>query len=263
MDIAVTRGVSPALTSCELTFLDRAPIDMARAVDQHRAYEDLLESLGLELVRLAADPALPDCCFVEDAALVFDEVAVVTRPGAPSRRPETAALARALAAHRPVVEMTAPARLDGGDVLVLDRRIFVGLSARTDAHGLAALEEAVRPFGYEVTPVAVRGCLHLKSAATSMGDGAVLVNPEWIDLAPLHGYECVSVDPAEPWAANVLRVRDSLVVPCGFPRTWELLRARGLDLREVDVSEFFKAEAGVTCKSLVFRRSLTIRGGAA
>jgi dimethylargininase len=248
MDIAVTRGVSPGLADCELTFLERAPIDVARAEEQHRAYEGLLE------VRLPADSTLPDCCFVEDAALVFDEVAVVTRPGAPSRRRETEVVASALAAYRPIVPMRAPARLDGGDVLVVGRQVFVGLSARTDAEGLAALDRALRPFGYDVAPVGVRGCLHLKSAATALGEDALLVNPEWIDLAPLRAYECVPVDPAEPWAANVLRVRDVVVAASGFPRTRDRLRARGLGVREVDMSEFLKAEAGVTCKSLVFRR---------
>jgi len=261
MDIALTRDVSPALAACELTFLDREPIDVGRAAAQHHAYVAVLEGLGLEVIRLPADPTLPDSCFVEDVALVFDEVAVLTRPGAPSRRPETAAVAQALAAHRPLVHLGAPARLDGGDVLVVGRQVFVGLSSRTDALGVRALERAVQPFGYEVSPIAVHGCLHLKSAATSLGGNAILVNPSWLDVGPLRAFERVAIDPSEPWAGNVLHVRDAIVAPGGFPRTLDRLRARGLDVHEVDVSEFFKAEAGVTCKSVIFRRTLTKGGG--
>ena len=250
--IAVTRGVSPAIARCELTFLERAPIDYPRAVAQHAAYERLLEDLGLEVVRIEADEALPDCCFVEDIAVVLDEVAVLTRPGAPSRRGETAAVAEALGAFRPIVRLDEPARIDGGDVLVLGRRLFVGLSNRTDAAGREALATAVRPFGYEVVPVRMEGCLHLKTAVTAAATDVLLVNPDWVDLAPFRGWDKVDVAPSEPWGANVIAVGGAVVAAAGFPRTAERLRARGLHVYTVDVSEFQKAEGGVTCKSLLF-----------
>lgn len=253
-DTALTREVSPSIARCELTFRPRQPIDYVRAVAQHHAYVALLQALGLEVVQLAGDPALPDCCFVEDVALVFDELAVVTRPGARSRRGETAAVEAALASFRPTVRLEAPARLDGGDVLVSGRRLFAGLSPRTDEAGLRALSAAVNRYGYEVTSVPLSGCLHLKTAVTPLAEDALLLNPAWVDPSAFAGHEVVAVDPREPLAANVLRVGDVIVAAEGFPRTLDRLRARGLDVRTVDVSEFQKAEAGVTCKSLVFRR---------
>jgi dimethylargininase len=251
MPIALTRGVSPELARCELTHLQREPIDLSLAMAQHEAYERALQALGLVVERLPAEPDLPDCCFVEDTAVVLDEVAVLTRMGAPSRRGETAAVALALARHRPVVALREPARIDGGDVLVAGRRLFAGVSARTDAAGREALQAAVAPLGYEVVPVALHGCLHLKSAITLAGPDLLVVNPEWVDLAPFRGFDIIEVAPEEPFAANVLALPQAIVTAAGFPRTAERLRARGREVREVDVSEFQKAEGGVTCKSLV------------
>jgi len=250
--VAVTRGVSPAITRCELTYLERAPIDYARAVAQHGAYVRLLEDLGLRVLQIEADEALPDCCFVEDIAIVLDEIAVLTRPGAPSRRGETPAVAAALAPYRRLVRLEEPARIDGGDVFVLGRRLFVGLSNRTDAAGREALAAAVTRFGYEVVPVRLDGCLHLKTAVTAAAPDVILVNPAWVDLAPFRGLERIDVDPGEPWAANVVAAGGAVVAAAGFPRTADRLRGRGLDVHTVDVSEFQKAEGGVTCKSLLF-----------
>jgi dimethylargininase len=250
---ALTREVSPAFADCELTFIDREPIDVARAAAQHDAYCAALASLGLDVVRLPGDPGLPDCCFVEDTAVVVDEVAVLASMGAVSRRGEVAAMADALARDREIVRIEAPARIDGGDVLVVGRRVFVGQSGRTDAAGARALAKELAPFGYVVTPVAVPGCLHLKSAATALDAETLLVNAEWIDLEPLSPYDLVHVDPGEPWAANVLAVGGRVLLHGGFPRTRERLTARGYDPCSVDVSEFLKAEAGVTCKSIVYR----------
>ena len=250
---ALTREVSPGLADCELTFLDREPIDVGRAAAQHDAYCAALASLGLEVVRLPGDPGLPDCCFIEDTAVVVDEIAVLTSMGAASRRGEVAAVAAALARERETARIELPARIEGGDVLRVGRRVFVGQSGRTDAAGARALAAALAPFGYEVIPVSVPGCLHLKSAATALDAETLLVNAEWIDLAPLSGYDLVHVDPAEPWAANVLAVPGGVVAHRGFPRTLERLAARGFALHPVDVSEFLKAEAGVTCKSIVYR----------
>jgi len=254
--VALVRGVPPSIVECELTFVDRQPIDYPRAVDQHRAYARALADLGLELIELPADPRLPDSCFVEDTAVVLDEIAVIARPGAESRRPEVEPVAEALSPFRSLRRIAAPACLDGGDVLAIGRRLFVGQSRRTDSAGVHALVEAVRPFGYEVVPVALRDCLHLKSAATAIGDDAVIVNPPWVDLEPFARLDTVLVPAAEPWAANVLRVGGAVLMHAGFPRTAEALSKRGLDVRPIDVSEFLKAEAGVTCKSLLFARAV-------
>jgi dimethylargininase len=248
------RGVPDSLGDCELTLLERQPIDLDRARDQHAAYATLLEELGLEVVEVPADPAFPDCCFVEDVAVVLDGLAVMTRPGARSRRGEGPAVEQALAPFRPVIRIEAPATLEGGDVLSLGRTLYVGRSARTNAGGIEALRRVAEPAGYRLVTVPVIGCLHLKSAVTALDDGRVLANRSWIDPAPLRGLEVIPVDPAEPAAANVLRVGGVVVAHPGFPRTLGRLEALDLTIRPLDVSEFLKAEAALTCKSLLFRR---------
>ncbi len=227
MDIALLRDVSPSIASCELTYLERQPIDPARAVEQHERYREVLRDLGLEIVSLPGDAAHPDCCFVEDTAVVLDEIAVITRPGAASRRDETRVVAEALAAYRHVVAIEAPGTLDGGDVLVMGRKILVGRSRRTNGAGIEALRAIVSPHGYEVVPVAVTGCLHLKSAATAIDEESVIANKDWVDLQPFRGFEVVPVPPEEPWAANVLIIRGRVLVSAGSPLTHALLEKRG------------------------------------
>lgn len=251
--VALTRDVPPTLSDGERTRRESAPIDVDRAGRQHAAYEDALRALGCEVVRLTAPPGHPDAVFIEDTAVVLDEIAVVTRPGAPSRRGETAGIAEALAPHRPVTTLDPPARIDGGDVLAVGRIVFVGLSSRTDRAGVEALRAAIAPLDYEVRPIDVRGCLHLKSAATALGEDAVVVSPAWIDPDGLPRFHRVEVDPAEPGAANVLAIGARAIVSASWPRTRERIEAFGIDTVAVDVSELEKAEAGVTCGSLVFR----------
>jgi len=253
-DLAILRGVPPSLARCELSFLERSPIDLPKALEQHAAYAALLRELGLEVLELPADPELPDSCFVEDIAVVLDELAVLTRPGAASRRGEVPAVAEALRPLRPIARIDAPATLEGGDVLRLGRSLFVGLSRRTNAQGIEQLRRHVAPHGYTVIPVPVSGCLHLKSAVTALAPDRLLVNPRWLDPEPLAGIARIEVDPAEPGAANVLWLRGVVVAHPGFPRTLERIAAQGLPLRPLDVSEFLKAEAALTCKSLLLRR---------
>jgi dimethylargininase len=252
MRIAVTRDISPAIERCELTHLPRVAIDLAVARAQHAAYERCLSSLGCAVRRLAADPELPDCVFVEDVAVVFDELAVVTRPGAASRRAEVSPVAAALAEYRTLRAIEPPGTLDGGDVLVAGRRVFVGRTPRSDAAGVAQLRDALRPHGYEVRGVEVRGCLHLKTAVTAVADDLLLVDPRCVSTDAFDDLKFVEIDPAEPFAANALRVGESIVYPSAFPRTRERLERLGLDVRVVDASELAKAEGGVTCCSLIF-----------
>jgi dimethylargininase len=250
--IAITRGVSAGVAACELTHLERQAIDLARAQAQHRAYEAALARLGCRVESLPALDDLPDSVFVEDVAIVLDEIAVVTRPGAESRRPETAAIAPVLANYRRVTFIQAPGTLDGGDVLRIGRRIFAGRSGRSDEQGIEQLRAVVWPYGYTVTDVPVRGCLHLKSAVTEVAPGVVLVNPEWIEAAAFGHVSVMEIDPDEPYAANGLLVSDRLIYPASFPRTRFRLEAAGLNVEPVDVSELQKAEGAVTCCSLVF-----------
>ncbi len=249
--IAVMRGVPPTLADCELTFRGREPIDLDRAAAQHAAYAGLLRSLGLEVVDVPADPAFPDCCFVEDVAVVLDEVALLTMPGAPSRRGELPAVEAALTRFRPIERTELPATLEGGDVLRVGRTLFVGRSARTNEAGIARLAAVAEPLGYRVRPVAVTGCLHLKSAVTALDDERLLAHPAWIDTSPFTGLGIVAVDPVEPDAANVLRVGGLVVADPAFPRTIDRVAELGYGVRTLDVSEFRKAEAALTCKSLL------------
>jgi dimethylargininase len=249
---AITRAVSPSLDRCELGYLPRQPIDVAAAARQHRAYEQCLRELGVNVVALAAEPDLPDSMFVEDPAVVVDETAVMTQMGATSRRGESASLAAVLSRYRPIRWMQGPGTLEGGDVLRVGSTFFVGLSRRTNAEGIAELAGALEPLGYSVTPVEVRGCLHLKSAVCALDEGTLLANRNWIDAAPLQTFRIVGVPAAEPHAANVLAVGGSVLVAAAFPRTAELLDSLGYRPRALDISELMKAEAGLTCSSILF-----------
>ena len=249
--LAFTREVSVSLARCELTHRTREPIDVDRARAQHVAYEAVLRSAGCEVRRLPPLPDRPDAVFVEDTAVVFDEVAVVTRPGAASRREEVRSVADTLASYRTLVAIEDPGTLDGGDVLLMERSVFVGLSTRTNEEGVRQLARALAPHGYAVHPLTVRSCLHLKTAATRVAAATVLLNPEWVDARAFDAFERIEVEPGEAWAANALAVGESVVYAAAFPRTRERLVRRGLDVREVEVSELAKAEGGVTCCSLV------------
>jgi dimethylargininase len=249
---ALTRAVSRTLVSCQLTWLARQEIDIGLAIEQHREYERSLAAMGVRIVSLPEQPEMPDAVFVEDPLVVVDEVAVVTRMGSASRRPETESLAEAISEFRPVRRLVAPATLEGGDVMRIGRDVFVGLSRRTNAEGILQLAQALEPFGYKVRPVDVHGCLHLKSACCPMGNGKILANRAWLDDGPLRDYEIVEVAREEPGAANFLRIGNAALMPESFPRTQEIVAMEGLDIRTVDISELMKAEAAITCSSVIF-----------
>ncbi|HEV7921521.1 MAG TPA: arginine deiminase family protein, partial [Thermoanaerobaculia bacterium] len=190
--IAITREVSPSLAQAELTHLVRTPIDYPRAVSQHEDYCDALRELGVEVRMLPADPAFPDCVFVEDTAIVLGELAIITRPGAASRRGETAAMAEALVSLRPLVAIEAPATIDGGDVLLLGRTLYIGRSERTNDEAIAQVRRFVQPHGYEVVPVEFHGALHLKTAATRVSEDSLVINPEWVDRTVFRGWRTIA-----------------------------------------------------------------------
>jgi dimethylargininase len=251
MKLAITRKVSPALGDCLLTHLERRPIDVELARRQHAAYEELLEDLGYTVHSLPAEPQLPDSVFVEDAAIVLAEAAVITRPGAAARRPETTSVAAALEPHRALLRLAAPATLDGGDVLRLGRSLFVGRTERTDEAGMEQLGDLVRPLGYEVVAVPVQGCLHLKSAVTEVAENTVLLNPAMVEPRFFADCSVIEVDSQEPDAANALRAGEAVVMPAHHPRTRRRLEQQGLRVFAVEASEVAKAEGGVTCCSLL------------
>ena len=250
--VAITHVPPASLERGERTFVGRGPIDMANARAQHAAYSGLLRELGCDVVQLDANHEFPDAVFVEDTALVLDEVAVLAMPGAPSRRGEVAAVGRELARHRKVERIELPATLDGGDVVVAGRVLLVGKSARPNAEGAAALARILRPYGYVVRRVGMRDCLHLKSACTVLPGGRLLVNPAWADLEDLAGFDIVESPREEPFAADVLTIGRSVLSAAEHPRTAALIASLGYDSRTTPLSEFAKAEGGVTCLSLVF-----------
>jgi dimethylargininase len=252
MRVALTRKVSTSIGQCELTHLRRAPIDASLAAEQHESYERQLASFGCHLISLPQQPALPDAVFVEDTAVVLDEVAVITRPGAESRRPETQSIAKALEQFRALAYIHGPGTVDGGDVLRLGRNIYVGLSSRSSQSGIDQLQAAASKFGYLVAGVPVSGCLHLKSAVTQVSPDTLLINPEWVSREAFPAWRFIEVAPGEDYAANALLVGDKLIYPTSFPRTKERVQNLGIEVAEVDVSELQKAEGAVTCCSVVF-----------
>ena len=253
--IAWVRDVSPALARCELTHLERAAIDAQRARQQHALYVTELAALGCRIEWLPPLESQADAVFVEDTAVLVREVAVVTRPGAASRRGEVESVAAALARHLEVRRLSDPACLEGGDVLRVGRELYVGLTrgpgARTNAAGIAQLGEALKPFGYAVQALALHGCLHLKSAATFIPPETLLVNPDWVDSAAFTGAAVIAVDPREAYGANTLTVAGVTLVSQAYPRTQGRLDAAGIATRALDVSELHKAEAALTCMSLL------------
>lgn len=254
--IAITRLPSPRMNDCELSFAERTPIDYERALGQHAAYRDMLAECGADVVVLSTRADLPDCVFVEDTAVVLEEVAIIASPGAFSRRGEVDDVEEALRPYRPIEWIRLPATLDGGDVLLVGRTLLVGVSSRTNGAGIAAMHEIAEPRGYRVWPIEIRDCLHFKSACTVLDDRTLIVNPAWLDLEDIEElrdrYRVVPIPAAEPFAADVLRIGSRICLPSAHPRTAELISGLGYEVRTIDLSEFAKAEGGVTCLSIVF-----------
>ncbi len=245
MLIAVTRGVSSRFAECELTHLAREPINVGLARSQHAMYADALRSLGVVVEQLPAVEDLPDCVFVEDCAVVLDEVAVIARPGAESRREETAAVAAALAQYRDVLWVEAPGTLDGGDVLVVGRDVYVGRTDRSNQQGSNQLSKLLAPFGYRVIPVPVHGCLHLKSAVSLCRPDCLLINPKWVDRRTFR-HSPQAEEGAFPKVADVPSAEDPH--PSPPPQAGEGVKGtpqagEGVALRiiEIDPSEPFAA----------------------
>jgi dimethylargininase len=249
--IALLREVSPRLARCELSYLERAVIDVPRAQRQHAAYAAELAALGCRLEWLEPLPQHADGVFVEDTAVVLPEVAVVARPGAASRRGEAESTASALARHRPLRRIVGPGCLDGGDVVRIGRELYVGASQRTNAAGTGQLAAALAPWGYRVQEVAMRDCLHLKSAVTFIPPDVLLVNPAWVDPPAFGTHRVIAVADGEAFAANTLSLEGVTLISAAFPATRRALEEAGIATRALDVSELQKAEAALSCLSLI------------
>jgi dimethylargininase len=249
--LAVTREVSPRFNECEITHIERTSIDVDIARTQHRSYVDALKKLGCNVFELPAEADLPDSVFVEDTAFILPEAAVITRPGADSRKPETESIIQALSPHTSLLFIREPATLDGGDVMVVGKRIFVGVSTRSNDESIRQLQELLSGYDYTVTGVPLHDCLHLKSAVTRVDDMTLLINKNWVNTEPFTDYDLIEVDPSEPHAANCLPIGDAIIFPTAFPQTRARLEERGYQILPVEVDELAKAEGAVTCCSLI------------
>lgn len=252
MRIAITRQVSASIAECLLTFQAREPIDVDLARKQHLQYEACLADIGCRIERLPEEPELPDAVFVEDAAVVLKEVAIIMHPGAEARRAETITVEEKLRNYRRLLRIEPPGTMDGGDVLCVAKLMFVGLSGRSNEAGIAQMRGLLEPLGYRVHTVEIKDCLHLKATATQVANNTLLIDPKWVDPALFEGFEVIETDPAEHHAANALLVGETVVYSAAHARTRQRLEKAGITVRIVDVSELAKAEAGVTCCSLIF-----------
>lgn len=251
MRLAITRDVSPRFNECEITHIDRTPIDIQVARSQHHAYVQALKELCYAVLELPAEADLPDSVFVEDTAVILPDVALITKPGADSRKPETESIAQALHPYRELVFIESPGSVDGGDVLVLDKNIYVGLSTRSNQAAVDQMNEKLGKYGYKTQGVEMHDCLHLKTAVTRVDDKTLLINRKWVDVENFEGFNLIDVDASEPFAANCLPVGDAIIFPTGFPKTSAILQARGYKIKPVTVDELAKAEGAVTCCSLI------------
>lgn len=249
---AITRKVGPDLQDCELTYIPRQEINIKKANEQHQSYEELLRSFGANVISLPAESGHPDAVFVEDPTVVLDEVAVITTMGSDSRKGEVESLLSTLSQFRTLEFLTSPANFEGGDVLRVGRTLYVGKSSRTNSSGIKQIRDIVGRFDYEVRSIDVTGCLHLKTGCTFIGRNTVLANPSWVDAKELKEFDIIEVPTNEPGAGNALLIDNTVVIPNSFPETLDLLKARGFEVKTTDISELLKAEAGLTCMSILF-----------
>ena len=252
---AITRGVSRSIGECQLTHRSREEINYEKACFQLEQYCGLLGSWGVNVMPVAARDSHPDCCFVQDTAVVLDEVCVIASMGADTRRGEVAGVEKVIAPFRKIRHIFSPATLDGGDVVQFGKRLFVGLSTRTNARGIAALAEIVKCFGYTVIPVVVNGGLHLTTGCGIVNDETVLLNPRWLDAFAFSGLRQLYVPEDEPWAANTIRVDNNVCLEEGAPQTVDLVEPYAGNIATLDISEFRKAEGSLSCLSLIFKES--------
>lgn len=249
---AITHKVSPKIVECELTFIDRTPIDFQLAVRQHEQYCAALERRSATVEKLSGNDSYPDSCFVEDTAIVVDELAIITSMGAASRRGETALIERELSKYRDIARIRLPATIEGGDVLRVGKKVYVGESSRTNVQGIQELAKILTPLGYKVIAVETKRSLHLKSACTAIDDETLLVNPQWVELDSFKGFNLLYTPAEEPWSANVLRVGSTVFLQAGFPRAIEMVKNVAESVEVVDTSELGKAEGALTCLSIIF-----------
>jgi dimethylargininase len=254
--LALTHLPSPNMQQCQRTYIAHDSIDYNHALLQHENYCQTLRNLGAKVQTLGVNLPLPDCVFIEDTVIVLDELAILCSMGTESRRLEPPGIEAELRKYRHVEEITLPATIEGGDVLRVGRQLLVGISSRTNRVGISALRSIVQPHGYTVTPIPVHGCLHLKTACTALDESRLLINPNWIDATPLCNFELQPIPPTEPFAANILPLAGRICIAAGHVKTADLLDKLGFDIQPIDLSEFAKAEGGLTCLSILLNTNV-------
>lgn len=255
MLVALTHTVSPNITNGEVTFIDRQAVSYDLALQQHDAYCNALKNCGAKVKRLSINLDSPDSCFIEDTAIVVDEVVIITSMGSSSRQHEPRTIASELAQYKETVRVEFPATIEGGDVLRIGRRLYVGVSGRTNIQGFHKLARILKLWKYEVIPVELKNCLHLKTACTAIDEETVLLNPQWVEPETFADYKVLSVPEEEGWAANTIRIGDKLFLQHGFPQTLELVEKHHDSIEVLDISEFRKVEAGLSCLSIILENA--------
>ncbi len=227
--------------------------DYQKAVSQHESYQRALESCGLEVEVLEQNEEFPDSCFVEDVAVIFDEAAVITNPGAPARNAEKKLIMETIKNHYQTIErIEEPGTLEGGDIMQDGKTFYIGVSERTNREGAMQLKAIVEKYGYQAKLVPVCEVLHLKTGVTLFPDGFLLAGASFASDKAFDGAVRHFVPQEESYAANCLLINGKVIVPSGFPKTLEVLKSRGYDIIETDMSEFRKIDGGLTCLSLRF-----------
>ena len=247
---AIVRPVPDSYDQCIQTKSEKIDVDIAKK--QHREYCRALQKLGLELVWIPKDNNLPDSCFVEDTAMIFGETAVVCNMKMKSRADETVEVAKALEELMETYHIKPPATIDGGDVIQIKDKVFVGLSNRTNEQATVQLRGILESTGRKVIPVKVRNVLHLKSACTYLGDNYVIFSDGCFNTDILHGFDRIAVPADERYATDCLAINGTVLVAKGYPKTKNLIEERGFPVEELDTSEFRKGDGALTCLSIVW-----------
>lgn len=253
-EFAIVRGIPNTFQDCvTLSLSHNTPkINVELARQQHATYCNTLEQLGLKLISIEADDALPDCCFTEDTAIVFGDLAIINYPGTSSRVAETVEMEKTLARLKRIYHLSPPATLDGGDVLKIDKKIFIGNSSRTNEEGIKQVAVIINPKGFEVIGVKIWNTLHLKSVCTYLGNGCIILAEGYLDDNIFSQYDKIIVPREEEYCANCLVVNGKVLIPKGFPKTKTLIEAKGFSVIELETSEAKKADGALTCSSIIF-----------
>lgn len=251
-EFAIVRNVPNSYQQCVTSFHDTPLINVDIAKQQHQQYCKTLSQLGLKLIRIDADDALPDCCFTEDPAIVFGDLAIITYPGTPTRVAETVEMEKTLLQLKKIYHITPPATLEGGDVLKIGKNIFIGNSKRTNEEGIKQVAAIIEPKGYKVTPVKIWNTLHLKSVCTYLGNNCIILSEGYLDDEIFYAFDKIIVPKEEGYCANILEINGKVLIPKGFPKTKSLIEYKGFSVIELEMSEIEKAEGALTCLSIIF-----------